>query len=123
MKYLAHSLFAITLLSTLATSFPASASGNITTTRTPNGFDRTATRTGPNGKTMTHNDAVGYNAANHSITRNSGTTLPDGKTTSSSATITKTATGSVRDASFTGTNGKTYSTEVTRTRNNTTGSN
>ncbi|HEX7642779.1 MAG TPA: hypothetical protein VF472_11290 [Burkholderiaceae bacterium] len=123
MKHLIHILSAVALLTTLAASFSASARGNITTTRTPNGFDRTATRTGPNGKTMTHNDAVSYNAANHSLTRNSGTTLPDGKTTSSSAMITKTPTGSVRDASFTGTNGKTYSTEVTRTRNNSAGSN
>ena len=118
-----HTLSTATLLAMLAVSYSASANGVITTTRTPTGFDRTATRTGPNGKTMTHNDAVNYNAANHSLSRNSNTTLPDGKTTSSSATIAKTATGSVRDASFTGVNGKTYSTEVTRTRQNTTGSN
>jgi hypothetical protein len=113
---------AIAILVTVA-SFPASATGNISTTRTPNGFDRSATRTGPNGNTMTHNGSVGMNPATRSATRNSSTTLPDGKTTSSSATITKTATGSIRDASFTGTNGKTYSTQVTRTRDNSTSSN
>jgi hypothetical protein len=118
-----HAIPTLAIAALLAASFSASANGNITTTRTPNGFDRTATRTGPNGKTMTHNDAVSFNAANGSATRNSSTTLPDGKTPSSSATITKTATGSVRDASFTGTNGKTYSTEVTPTRQNASGSN
>ena len=68
---------------------------------------------------MTHDGSVSYNAANQSLSRNSSTTLPDGKTMSSSGTITKTADGSVRDSSFTGPNGQTKSSQVTRNRSTT----
>jgi hypothetical protein len=120
MHIVARSLAAITLVSTIAYSVNASAgTGEITTGRTANGATRSATRTGANGKTMTHDGSVSYNAANQSFSRNSSTTLPDGKTMSSSGTITKTADGSVRDSSFTGPNGQTKSSQVTRNRSTT----
>lgn len=117
MHFIVRSVAVATLISSFVYSLSANAgTAQITTGRTADGATRSATRTGANGKTMTHDGSISYNAANQSLTRSSSTTMPDGKTMHSTGIITKTADGSVRDSSFTGPNGQTKSTQVTRIR-------
>jgi hypothetical protein len=89
---------------------------SVNKSRTEDGRTRDVTRTGPNGKTVTHDGSSSYDASTKTFSRSSSTVGPNGGTTSSTGNIVKTADGTTRTTTFTGLDGQTKTGQVTRTR-------
>ena len=76
-------------------------------TITENGYQRSSTATGPNGKTATRNATGAYNPETKTWTRDASSVGPNGGVSSTNATVQKTDTGYTRDVVKTGPNGNT----------------
>jgi hypothetical protein len=113
---------ALPLVLTIALAVPVTSYArniSVNKSRTEGGRTRDVTRTGPNGKTITHDGSSSYDASTKTFSRSSSTVGPNGGTTSSTGNIVKTTDGTTRTTTFTGLNGETKTGQVTRTRSST----
>jgi hypothetical protein len=81
-------------------------------TRGNGAWNRSVTRTGPNGNTLQHDSQRSYDPSTGTGSYNSSTTLPSGATTSRSRTVTRTESGVTVDRQGSGPAGNSRS--VTR---------